>query len=134
MLVSELATSCPCGISPIADCHRHGAAARLAAQSATRPRRPLDAWEVILLAAGGLGETFSRTAIVLAAWRADPKRFGLAGAEHFHPDANKVFSLLCGSQRLSPRIIEPLTCKVGKGLYSLTAFGRAELYRLRGAK
>lgn len=68
-----------------------------------RPPDPNAAAQLIVKAARQLAQPFGRTALVLAAWRADPPRFGLAGCEGQHPDCNKVLSYLYGRRGLIAR-------------------------------
>mgnify|MGYP001561024952 CR=1 FL=1 len=97
------------------------------AVSPPAPRRPKwnhglpPAWLLVLRAAADLGERFSRTALILAVWQADKERFGLAGCEQYHPDANKVWVPCCGDRGLLGR---KLMVKVGTDCYALTVEGR----------
>lgn len=55
----------------------------------------------VLAAAAALDrEVFTAEELVVAAWRRDPKVFGLAGFEQQHPNAHKVFAILMGQRGL----------------------------------
>lgn len=77
----------------------------------------------ILVAAAKLEQPFHETQLVLAAWRADPQRFGLKGCDEPHPDANLVRCEVMGKARLVGRgYLE----RVGERTYRITESGRAE--------
>lgn len=139
--MSAIATS-----PPSAACRRHGVFYCHACTVNNRPmKRPVQTaagatiytpggeparWQTVLRAAAELGATFGRTALVLAAWRADPAAFGLEGAEAHHPDANAVFTYVYGENGLVRRgYFKP----AGRGVWALTEKGRAEAARMAGA-
>lgn len=78
---------------------------------------------IILRAAIGLGEVFSRTALVLAAWDADKERFGLPGSTQFYPDSNKVWAYVCGEKGL---LGQNYLAKIGPDQFITTTAGRQE--------
>ena len=59
----------------------------------------------VLLAAlecsrGELSESFTAEALLMAAWKADKRAFGLRGFEEVHPDSNKLFTKIDGRDGL----------------------------------
>jgi hypothetical protein len=120
-------------------CHREGAI-RDAAQrrrEAIHDGHPADAkpvdpvslplHQVVLLAAGQLGEEFGRTALVVAAWKLDPQRLGLEGLETHMADSKHVLQWLYGPLGLLTRgFMQRRAAKT----YALTALGRREVERL----
>jgi hypothetical protein len=81
--------------------------------------------EKILLAADQLekaGESpFSAEALIVAAWQAFPRTFGLKGYTDQYPDSNKVLSSIMGEKGLARR---GWLVKMGQKLYNLTRDGR----------
>lgn len=77
----------------------------------------------ILVAAAKLEQPFHETQLVLAAWRADPERFGLKGCDEPHPDANLIRCEVMGKARLVGRGYME---RVGERTYRITESGRAE--------
>lgn len=55
--------------------------------------------EVILMVARGLG-TFTRGQLVVACWKADPKRFSMQGVQDSYPDSHRVLCHLWGVRGL----------------------------------
>lgn len=80
----------------------------------------------ILAAAVGLPEPFSESALVLAAWRAAPDRFGLRGFADQYPDANRVRCEVMGGRGLvQGGYLEPVSRGRGRVVtYRLTPAGR----------
>lgn len=109
------------------------------------PKPVLTASEVILLAAMELrsmrlihGEPteFSEWELTLAAWRHDPKRFGLRGYADTHPDHKRVSMEIMGQKPSSP-VVMGFMVRVRPNTYQLTPAGvaRAEvLVRLVSGK
>lgn len=66
------------------------------------PAKPLVALsqtEKVLAAAKTLPQPFSKSELVVAAWRRWPENFALSGFEQF-PDSNKILSCLYGAKGL----------------------------------
>jgi hypothetical protein len=87
--------------------------------------------EKILLAAAQLEDAgqspFSAEALIVAAWQANPRTFGLKGYADQYPDSNKVLSGLMGERGLTKR---GLLAKMGQKLYALTREGKTAVRRL----
>lgn len=81
-----------------------------ASEAENRPREPRTQAEWLLAAARQLGQPFSETALILAAWGMNQQMFGLKGCEQYHPDSHKVRVLLCGKKSL---VAKGLLVKVG---------------------
>lgn len=86
----------------------------------TKPQR-------IILAAAGLPEPFHESALVEAAWKADPRAFGMRTMEARYPDLNNVRTYLVGDRGLVGRGIFE---KRGALTYALTSAGRKLAERL----
>lgn len=71
---------------------------------------------------------FTAEALVVAAWKASPKLFGLRGYEAEYPDCNRVFSSIMGERGLARK---GWFIKVGQKLYSLSRQGKEEVARIR---
>ena len=88
--------------------------------------------EKILLAAFELEEAgqspFSAEALIVAAWQANQRTFGLKGYAEQYPDSNKVLTSLMGEKGLARR---GWLHKMGQKLYSLTREGRQVVRRFR---
>lgn len=78
----------------------------------------------LLAVAAGLPEPFTEADLIVAAWRAHPKSFGLRGREAEHPCSNAVRSYLVGRRGLVARQV---FAKVAPLTYRLTPFGRREV-------
>ena len=100
---------------------------------APEPAKPLDPstlplWQVVLLAADSLGEEFGRTALVVAAWKLDPKRLGLEGLEKDLADSKHILQWLYGPLGLLTRgLLQRMSAKT----YMVTQEGRREVARLK---
>jgi hypothetical protein len=85
----------------------------------------------VLLAAASLeqqGQTpFSAEALIVSAWTANPRTFGLKGYVDLYPDSNKILSCIMGEKGLARR---GWLTKVGQKLYTLSKMGRDEVKRL----
>lgn len=85
----------------------------------------------VLLAAYSLeqqGQTpFSAEALIVAAWTANSRTFGLKGYADLYPDSNKILSCIMGEKGLARR---GWLTKVGQKLYTLSKMGRDEVKRL----
>ena len=90
------------------------------------PPEPLTLWESVLLAASRLAPEFTRSELVIAAWRAD-ERLGLPGAEAEHPSEHKVRCCLYGRLGILTR---GFLYQAGNGVFSLTQAGRQLAARL----
>ncbi len=66
---------------------------------AEKPARTCSAADALRQVAAALPQPFHLEQLVIAAWQADPKRFGLAG--YPHPDARKVQNLVYGKNKLA---------------------------------
>jgi hypothetical protein len=87
--------------------------------------------EKILLAAAQLEDAgqspFSAEALIVAAWQANPRTFGLKGYTDQYPDSNKVLAGLMGERGLTKR---GLLVKMGQKLYALTREGKTAVRRI----
>jgi hypothetical protein len=88
--------------------------------------------EKILLAAYQLEESgqspFSAEALIVSAWQAYPRTFGLKGYTDLYPDANKVLASIMGVKGLARR---GWLVKMGQKLYALTREGRQIIRKLQ---
>lgn len=96
---------------------------------ATERGETLTVAQKIIRAAGGLGDVFHESDLVLACWKSDPAAFGLRHHETVHPDANRIRCYVQGRQRLTGR---GWMVNVGECRYALTPSGRGEARRLAG--
>lgn len=74
------------------------------------------------LAAGSTLTRLPLADIVVRAWRLDPARLGLRGYEDHHPDANRVYAKLSGTEGL---VALGLLERTGDGIVSVTRKGLA---------
>ena len=86
-----------------------------------RPRGPTAARLVVLVAALGLGPAWSLEQVAVAAWQADPGRFGLRGYETVYPDFHLARCYFDGTRGL---VAKGLVARSVDGLYLLTPAGR----------
>jgi len=98
---------------------------RLRCKDCRRPRYRVTAFPgsaagIILAAAADLPEPFGLPALVMAAWRARPDRFGLDGYDH--PDSNRVNSEVVKMSGPGGTLE-----RVGVRTYRVTPFGRLKL-------
>ena len=78
--------------------------------------------EIILTAASKLGDEFTESELVVAAWEFNRNVFGLEGYENEHPAENKVLSNLMGVKGLVQR---GLLKRTGRKKYRVTNSGRS---------
>jgi hypothetical protein len=85
----------------------------------------------ILLAAHRLEEQghspFTAEALTVAAWKEDPRAFGLRGFLNEYPDNNRVLACIMGERGLAKR---GWLVKVGQKLYNLSRQGKEESRRV----
>jgi hypothetical protein len=86
--------------------------------------------QMVLLAAGRLGDTFSFAELTVEAWRSWPDAFRLGCGTLDHPDALKVSYTLMGERGL---VKSGWITKVGEKQYALSGQGRDEVSRLASA-
>lgn len=95
------------------------------ANGAVRPVRAANAWGSLLRTAAGLTGPFTLSGLVVAAWRADPARFGLRQYEREYPDANAVRVALFGAKGLIRR---GYLRRVSENVYDVTPAGREAVH------
>lgn len=78
----------------------------------------------LLVAAGGLGETFTAEDLTVAVWKIDKRGFGLRGYWDEYPDSNKVYPYLMGQRGM---VQTGRLKKIGPKVYALDRIGRQEL-------
>lgn len=98
------------------------------ALTAGSPAQTLTVREKILLAATGLGDTFTRSALAVAAWRRFPESFSLDAPEPL-PNSNAVYAKLAGAESVVAR---GWLAYVEKNTYAVTKIGREVAVRLGG--
>jgi hypothetical protein len=85
----------------------------------------------ILLAAHRLEDQghspFTAEALTVAAWKGDPRTFGLRGFDNEYPDNNRVLACIMGERGLARR---GWLVKVGQKLYNLSRQGKEEARRV----
>lgn len=86
--------------------------------------------QMLLIAAGRLGPTFSFAELTVEAWRAWPESFRLGCDGLDHPDALKVSYTLMGKRGL---IGTGWITKIGEKQYSVSDQGRAEVQKMINA-
>lgn len=77
----------------------------------------------LLAAAGALPQPFAESDLIEAAWKGDPKAFGLRGKEAAHPCSNTVRAYLVGAKGL---VTKGYLARVAPLTYRVTARGAAE--------
>jgi hypothetical protein len=85
-------------------------------QSPAERVKAVTLYDVILEAAKSLPQPFTRTALVIAAWRLDRSRLCLDGCD-YHPDAAKVMTAVYGSRGL---IAKGRLLAVAGGVFKVT--------------
>lgn len=92
--------------------------------------------DVLLVAALDLSKDheaeFTEWELTIAAWKRDPKRFGMRGHEEY-PDHKRVYMEYVGRKNYNP-IFSGLMEKTKPNTYRLTPLGRAEAMRLAGGQ
>lgn len=84
----------------------------------------------LLRAAAPFGDKpFHLSVLIVAAWRLDPRGFGLAGYETRHPDSNKVKAEVCHKR---PGGFRRFVDKVRANTFRLNGLGLAAAKKLRG--
>ncbi len=88
---------------------------RCSAPVPKRPTRRPSLRESLLVTLASMGDVpVPLSVLVVRAWEREPRRFGLLGFEHLHPDANRVQAKLSGADglcalgwctRLSPGVL-----------------------------
>lgn len=92
----------------------------------TTPPRPPTAADTLLVVAASLPPTFTAADLTVAAWKADPDRFGMPNG-HNYPDSHRVScSLLSTKGIVGAGLLE----RVARSTYRLTDAGRVAVARL----
>lgn len=92
----------------------------------TAVKRETTAAEALLLAAASLGEEFTEWELTVAAWKADPQRFGMKGFASRHPDHKRVYCELV-KQPERTRWCE----RVRPSVWRITRSGELALQRMK---